>query len=176
MVYATRNISASLHVSGSCERARHDREIRARPSGRHARRHRGDNASAAFQPCRPSRARFEARLATLRETRSARQPDTKPGLRSPYLLTQVVHYHAAIQHILSPRLTPPSPKRFRFVAHRGVGCIGVHNRVDADRTTIRGPTKRMRRLFSISNVPARRGLRRGRRSVLPVLAAGSAAA
>ena len=39
-------------------------------------------------------ARFEARLATLRETRSARQPDTKPGLRSPFLLTQVVHYLA----------------------------------------------------------------------------------
>jgi site-specific DNA recombinase len=27
----------------------------------------------------------------------------------------VVHYHAAIQHILSPRLTPPSPKRFTLV-------------------------------------------------------------
>ena len=31
-------------------------------------------------------ARFEARLATLRETRSARQPDTKPGLRKPFSL------------------------------------------------------------------------------------------
>jgi len=32
--------------------------------------------------------------------------NNKPGLRSPFLLTRLVHFHAAIRHILSPPFTP----------------------------------------------------------------------
>ena len=38
-------------------------------------------------------------------TYAARQQANKPGLRSPFLLTRLVHFHAAIWHNLSPPLT-----------------------------------------------------------------------
>jgi hypothetical protein len=37
--------------------------------------------------------------------KSARKHENKPGLRSPFLLTRLVHYLAALWHILSPPLT-----------------------------------------------------------------------
>ena len=48
---------------------------------------------------------FKSRLASCNAPRSARQPNTKPRLRSAVLLTRPLHYHAAIQHLLSPPLT-----------------------------------------------------------------------
>jgi hypothetical protein len=40
--------------------------------------------------------------------KSARKHENKPGLRSPFLLTRLVHYLAALWHILSLPLTLPA--------------------------------------------------------------------
>ena len=64
-----------------------------------------EGAAATRSGAERKRENTQRRRRYHRNLNRHRASNNKPGLRSPFLLTRLVHFHAAIWHILSPPLT-----------------------------------------------------------------------